>query len=435
MLTPALITQLGRGSPPQSGLSNAQGVSFHSARVRPGDVFFALPGAAMHGIAYADAALQAGAAFIVSDKPHPQGILVADPGRTLLELGRHARAHLNGPVIGISGSAGKSSTKAMLAAALDAPASPGNFNTPYALASTLVDTWLSGRTHTDDRLVLELGIDTVGEMTTLVDLVRPTHAVLTLIAASHLSGLGDLRTVAREKTILLDAAAHPFASTDTIPHLTPTQKARSHTYGLEADAHPAEFTGRIMIDHGARQELDILGEHLMLPYPGAAMARNAVAALALAAHFKLDLGAAARRLERVRLEPGRLELHTLPSFTLIDDAYNSNPASADVALGVLRTCPGPHTAILGDMLELGEASTALHFDLGLKTLGLDDVLAVGPQAREIVRANPQAQHFATLDEVLDALQSRAFTGTVLVKASRGMKLEKVVQALREEAVA
>jgi UDP-N-acetylmuramoyl-tripeptide--D-alanyl-D-alanine ligase len=435
VLPPALITRLGHGKRAETNLPPARGVSFHSARVRPGDAFFALPGAAMHGIAFADAALQAGAAFIVTDRPHPKGILVPDPAETLLELGRYAREQLSGPVIGISGSAGKSSTKAMLAAALDAPASPGNFNTPYALASTLVDTWLSGRTRSSDRLVLELGIDTVGEMATLVSLTRPTHAVLTLIAASHLSGLGDLGTVAREKTVLLDAAEHPFASTETIPHLTPTQRARSRTYGLEGDRYPSDVAGRVVSNHGARQELEILGQHLTLPYPGTVMARNAVAALTLASHFGLDLEEAAKRLEKVRLEPGRLEIHTLPSFTLIDDTYNSNPASAEAALSVLRTCPGPHTAILGDMLELGTEAAAFHFELGLKTVGLDAVIAVGPEAREIARANPQAQHFETLNEALEDLSSRALSGTVLVKASRGMKLETLVRALRQRVAA
>ena len=180
---------------PEGELSPATGVTFHSGRVHAGDAFFALPGASTHGITFADKAVEQGAAFVVSDKPHPRGLLVVDPVEALLKLGRWARAAYPGSVVGVTGSAGKTTTKAFLAAVLEAPSSPGNFNTPLALATTLVNTYLQ-RGDEPTPLVLELGIDHVGEMATLVDLVKPTHAVLTLIAASHLEALKDLETVA-----------------------------------------------------------------------------------------------------------------------------------------------------------------------------------------------------------------------------------------------
>ena len=213
----------------------ATGVSFHSGRVRPGDAFFALPGEREHGMRYADAALTGGAAFIVSDRPHPRGVSVADPAGVLLELGREARAALQGPVVGVTGSAGKTSTKAFLCAALGVPNSPGNFNTPLALAQALVGAWLEGRTGKDERLVLELGIDHVGEMATLTDLTRPTHALLTLVAESHLSGLGSVETVAREKGKLVEAAEVAFVSAQAAPLLGPERRKKSRVYGLTGD--------------------------------------------------------------------------------------------------------------------------------------------------------------------------------------------------------
>ena len=148
MLTPQFVAALASMSSDIEAdpdtLPNASGVSFHSARVRPGDAFFALPGAAGHGLGYADQALAAGAAFIVSDRPHSRGLQVDNPAQVLTDLGKHARVQLHGAVIGVTGSAGKTSTKAMLSQALEAAASPGNFNTPLALAQVLVDNLVAG---------------------------------------------------------------------------------------------------------------------------------------------------------------------------------------------------------------------------------------------------------------------------------------------------
>ena len=185
-----------RDLPPLPG-GGARGVRFHSDRVRPGDAFVAMAGARAHGERFADDALARGAAFVISDRPRPGAVLVDDAGAALLDLGRAARAARRGRVIGVTGSVGKTTAKALLAAALDAAASPGNLNTPHALATVLVDAWLAD--DLDRPLVLELGIDHVGEMARLIELVRPTDGLLTAIAPAHLEGLGDLATVAREK--------------------------------------------------------------------------------------------------------------------------------------------------------------------------------------------------------------------------------------------
>lgn len=411
----------------EDALSNATGVSFHSARVRPGDAFFALPGAAGHGLEYAEQALAAGAAFIVSDRPHPRGIQVENPARVLTDLGKHARGQLRGPVVGVTGSAGKTSTKAMLSTALHAEASPGNFNTPLALAQVLVDAWLQGKTTRDERLVLELGIDHIGEMDELIALAKPTHAVLTLIAESHLKDLGDVETVAREKLKLVDAAEYAFVSEQAAPFLNDEQRKKSTVYGLGADA---DLSGVVTDISPRGQRLQVAGVTLTLPYLGDAMARNAVATLGLAQHFGFDLNEAAKGLERVRLEPGRLQVHRRGDLTVIDDSYNSNPASAAVALEVLRHFPKPHSAVLGDMLELGVASETLHRDLGKRTLEIDYVVAVGDETRFIAAENSKAVHLSSND-LLNVTQHLPTQGTVLIKGSRGMRLERLVQALLE----
>ena len=429
-LTPADLIPEGlaerSGGRAASGLPHATGVSFHNQRVRPGDAFFALPGAAEHGLRYADAALAAGAAYIVSDKPHPKGVSVPDPARLLLELGADARSALQGTVVGVTGSAGKTTCKALLGAALGAEVTPGNFNTPLALAQTLVNTAAQGHTGVDARLVLELGIDHPGEMDTLLALARPTHAVLTLIAPSHLAGLGSVEGVAREKLKLVDAAEYALVSTQAAAFLSSAQRRKVTTYGFK----DADVTGTLTDVSVKGQTFSALGVKVNLPFVGAALAESALAALALAAQLGDDLGTTAKRLAHVRLEPGRLQVHQLGPLTLLDDSYNSNPASATAALETLRHFPRPHVAVLGDMLELGAGSARFHGELGEQTTGLDKVIAVGPEMRALLRGNSAARYFETFD--LKTLQAELpERGTLLVKGSRGMRLERLVTALLE----
>lgn len=423
VLDPVAVAKRGGGQA-VPGLSPATGVSFHSQRVRPGDAFFALPGAAQHGLAFADAALAAGAAYIVSDKPHPQGVTVPDPAGLLLDLGADARRQLRGVVVGVTGSAGKTSCKTLLAAALGAEATPGNFNTPLALAQVLLETALAGRTAADARLVLELGIDHPGEMETLLKLAQPTHAVLTLIAPSHLAGLETVAGVAREKLKLIAAAEHAFVSVQAAAFLNAAQRRKVTTYGLGG----GEVTGTLAEITPTGQTLSALGVRVRLPFVGTALAENALAALAVAAHLGDDANAAASRLEGVTLEPGRLQVHHLGALTLLDDTYNSNPASAAAALETLQHFPPPHSAVLGDMLELGTESARYHRELGARTTILEQVVAVGPEMRALLEANPNAIYHETFD--LEALKRcLPDRGTLLVKGSRGLRLERLVQEL------
>lgn len=410
------------GGHAKAGLPAASGVSFHSGRVRPGDAFFALPGSAGHGVAFADAALEAGAAFVVSDHPHPRGVTVPKPAELLLQLGREARRELTGPVIGVTGSAGKTSTKALLASALAADASPGNFNTPLALAQVLVAQALGAQR--SNRLILELGIDHPGEMDVLLGLAHPTHAVVTLIAPSHLEGLGSVEGVAAEKFKLVDAAPQAFVSAQAAGYLTSAQREKVTTYGLGA----GDVQGRLLEVSPTGQKLTALGVTLDLPFVGAALAENALAALAVADSLSDDLSVSAARLAHATLEPGRLQVHRLGPLTLLDDAYNSNPASARAALEALRHFPEPHTAVLGDMLELGPDAARYHRELGEQTVGLASVIAIGPEMRALAEANPAAHYVPAFDlpALTPLLPER---GTLLVKGSRGMRLERLIEAL------
>ncbi|MGL4608892.1 MAG: UDP-N-acetylmuramoyl-tripeptide--D-alanyl-D-alanine ligase [Trueperaceae bacterium] len=404
-----------------SSLSHATGVSFSTHYLEEGQAFFALPGENTHGITYAADALARGAAFIVSDKPHPMGIQVKDAVETLLDLGRWARAERKGAVVGVTGSAGKTSTRTFITNALEAKSSTGNLNTPFALASILVNTLLAHGAQ--QHLVLEMGIDHSGEMDTLVGLVQPTHGVLTLVAPSHLEGLGSVENVAREKAKLLESAGFKLASEQTKAFLDDLG-VTSKFYGL---SELADFRGTY-----ANGVLTYKNVNVNMNVLGAGMAMNALAAIVLAETLEFSLSDVAKRLEGAQLEPGRLQLKHVGKATVIDDTYNSSPEAAKEALSVLRSLPGPHTAILGDMLELGPHSSDYHFELGKQTKDLENVIAIGRMAKYIAEANPKTRYFANIEEALVFLQTYNIAGTILVKASRGMKLERCVAILLQQ---
>jgi UDP-N-acetylmuramoyl-tripeptide--D-alanyl-D-alanine ligase len=419
----------------------ARGVRFHSERVRPGDAFFAIAGARAHGDRFADDALGRGAAFVVTDRPRPGAVLVDDAGAALLDLGHAARAARRGPVIGVTGSVGKTTAKALLAAALDAAVSPGNLNTPHALATVLVDAWLEG--DVDRPLVLELGIDHVGEMERLLDLVRPTDGLLTAIAPAHLEGLGDVATVAREKGRLLEAAPGVrMAAQDAWRQLAPELRARTARYALgtpEDEGAPAAV-GRFVpgVDGDRlRAELDGVAVEVALPGHGRALAANALGALAMAVALGASAAEAAGRLADARLEPGRLTRHRLGDWTLLDDAYNASPMSVAEALEVLDRAPRPHAAVLGAMLELGAQSAAHHAEVGRACAAreLEALWAVGAAALPLADACPGALHLPDVRAAIARSGALPRRGTLLVKGSRGIGLEALVAHLLADATA
>jgi len=409
------------------------GVASHTAHVRPGDAFVALAGANGHGIDHAEAALAAGAALIISDRPHPRALLVRDAGAALARLGQYARSQRRGPVIGITGSVGKTTTKTLLGAALDAFTSPGNINTPNALAGVLIEAWLH---HDPDRpLVIELGIDRRGEMAQLLALVTPTHGVLTAIAEAHLAGIGTLADVAHEKGLLLDHATRArYAAATAWPHLRDDQRARSQrvAYGDEL-ASGVRLTydpsaHRISLTSGAASV------HLTPPGPGAPYADAALLALRVALDLGVDAAEAARRIAAARPEAHRLQAHHLGALTLIDDAYNANPTSMAAALAVLAASPAPHAVVVGDMRELGSRSVAAHHQLGLdlNARSLERAWFVGPEslvAYQVADAVASRRHFTDTDAALAHRHELPTRGSLLIKGSRSLGLERLVAAL------
>ena len=431
-LTPASLRAFGGEPAPGLAEHAASGISFHSGRLKTGEAFFALPGEQMHGLAFAEDALAKGAAFIISDKPHPQGVVVPDPAGLLLELGQLARRERSGAVTGITGSVGKTSAKTFAAAALAADKSPGNFNTPLALAKVFINTALAKRA--ERALVLELGIDHVGEMDNLTRLTEPDYGLLTHVGASHLEQLETVATVAFEKSRLLVAAKRrAFVSEQALGEFKKNldiDLSALKAKGLTSYGFSEAAQARGHFEDGVLHYKDV---SLRPPAQGRAMALNALGALVLAEALGVPLGEAAKRVEEAKLEPGRLQTLDLGGLTVLNDSYNSNPSSAAEALEILLALPGPHTAVLGDMLELGQESARYHFELGVKSRAAERVIAIGQGAKQIALANSKARYFASTELAVPALRGLPLAGTVLLKASRGMHFERLLDALQQAA--
>ena len=421
--------------PDESHTRPASGLATHTGRLRPGDAFVALSGEHTHGIVHADAALGAGAPFLISDRPHPRALRVRDSTVALMRLGRHARDQHRGPVVAITGSVGKTTTKTLLGAALAARTSPGNINTPAALACVLIDAWLHDPA--ERSLVVELGIDRPGEMALLLSLVRPSHGVLTTVSEAHLAGLGSLATIAREKSLILEAAASGrYAGEGAWPHLAEHQRAVTTLVSLGAGTPGGSFDARARrLDARLRSPTgDPLEVAVSLPGLGAPVAHAALLALQVALDLGVSVDLAARRVSSAELEARRLQLRELGALVLLDDTYNANPTSMHAALEVLLQLPGPHAAVLGDMRELGERSISAHQELGrtVSQSGVTEVWFVGNEslaAFEAASALPRRHHLWHVEALINKSDELPDRGSLLVKGSRSLCLERLVDAL------
>ncbi len=378
-------------------------LTWDSRQAGPDVAFVALPGEAMHGNQFVQQALDAGAPFVLTDLDVPRAVRVSDVQVALFAWAHHERAK-NKLVVGITGTAGKTTAKSYVAAALEAAYLPV-FNTQPAIACFLIEHGAGSRP-----LVVEMGIDRLGEMAELIDLVRPDVGVITSVGAAHLDGLGSVANIVREKGLIL-GAGRQLVGTQAGPYYpgVPTYGFGGATFagaGLTLDETGAAFSFRSVPVH--------------LPRASRVQAEAAVLGLTLAEQAGLDLTAAAGRLAVVEVPGGRYRV--LPgAVTVIDDAYNASPLSVKVALDALAAAApasgGRRISVLGRMLELGDTERVLHAEVGeYATERADLTYGVGEFAAELGEHAHQ-----TVPQLLAALLPELKRGdVVLVKASRGI---------------
>jgi UDP-N-acetylmuramoyl-tripeptide--D-alanyl-D-alanine ligase len=428
------------------------GVSTDTRALASGQLYVALRGPNFDGNEFAAAAAAAGAGALLlraaGGQPPRESeagaavLLHEDPQRALIELARWHRTRLSCPVIAITGSAGKTTTKNILQALLEPSlcvvASEKSFNNEIGVPLTLLRA-----DETTQALVVEVGTNAPGEIAALAAIVRPTIAVVTGIGHAHLEKLGSVEGVAREKGALL-AALPPTglavlnADCRHLRTLRSAVRARCTTCSVEGSA---DLSARDLLFHAAGTSFRLGPMSVTLPLLGTHNVSNLLLALCVCQELGLGLDVLLPRIAGLHGGKQRLERKELSGITLIDDAYNANPESARAAVRVLA---GLHAyrrrvLVLGDMLELGTSTAELHHALGAELAGhgVDLLVLVGELTRAIGAGALEAGleparvvHYADTDEAareLDGLLQRG--DVVLLKASRGMRFERIVDAL------
>lgn len=419
-----------------------RGVSTDSRKPMPGALFFALQGPNFDGHAFVESARAQGAAAAAVTRPVaaslPQ-LQVADTRIALGQLAGHWRRRFDLPVVAITGSNGKTTVRAMtesiLARCGRALSTQGNLNNDIGLPLTLAR--LAG----EDRFaVIEMGANHPGEIDYLAAIAAPTIGVVTNAGPAHLEGFGDLDGVARAKGELfarLGADGVAVINADD-PYAPLWRSLAAHCrrveFGLGAGcAVTARWQGDVA--GSAVQLVTPQGEiALRLPLPGRHNVMNALAASAAALAAGVGLADIKAGLEALAPVAGRFNIHQLPGgVTVIDDTYNANPGSLQVALDVLAQAPGTRWLVLGDMGELGEGGAQLHQRAGeqARQAGVARLFTLGELAARAAQGfGAGATACASLDELLDALRA-GLRGPlhILVKGSRRMRMERVVQDL------
>ena len=432
-------------------------VSTDSRALAAGSLFVAVRGENFDGHDFVpEAARRGAAAVLVARAPEPAlgiaAIVVRDTVTALGELARAHRASFAGPVVAITGSNGKTTTKELCARVLEAAGrrvrrTPGNLNNHIGLPLSIL-----GLAADDEALVVELGMNHAGEIDALAGIADPTVGAITNVAPAHLGLLGSLEAIANAKGELfarLRAKATAIVNADD-----PNCVAQSARFAGEklrfALRAPAEFRARIeRIEGGAALytlECPAGEARIRMRAPGLHLVDDGLCAAAAAYATGLlgarPLDAIQQGLEGFAGVPGRVALARTPGGLLvIDDSYNANPHSVARALETLAELRGSGRAIavLGDMFELGDDAAALHAEVGRRaaTSGVDALVAVGPLSAHTAaaaRAAGLTRVFETSSAEDAAAQVRANARSgdaVLVKGSRGMKLERVVGLLME----
>jgi UDP-N-acetylmuramoyl-tripeptide--D-alanyl-D-alanine ligase len=433
----------------QGSRASYAAVSTDSRQLPPGALFVALEGARFDGHDFVEQAAEAGAGAVLvragrSVKLSSPEVALYEVPDTLAALGALARYHRSRfklPVAAVTGSNGKTTTKELVAAILETrgPAlrTAGNLNNEVGLPLTLFE--LQPR-HV--AAVVELGMNHPGELTRLTAIAQPDAALITAVQAAHLEGLGSLEGVAEAKGEIFRALKPTATAVVNLddPRVA-AQAARVPvkrlTYGRAPEAEVRLLAAEPLGAQGQRLTIAWLGgqQAVQLKLVGAHNALNATGAFALAVALGFPPEACVRGLEAARPHPGRLELKAGPGgITVVDDSYNANPASMAAALDTLAQLapPGRGVAVLGDMLELGASEAVEHAGLlSLATRFAARVALFGARTGAALAAAPTAGvHFEEVGPLVAWVKAGLQPGdVVLVKASRGMRLERVVDGL------
>ncbi len=428
-------------------------ISIDSRTLAAGALFVALKGPNFDGHAFIGTAVAQGATAALVDHEMPVAlpqIVVPDVLAALSQFASLWRQQFTYPVIAVTGSNGKTTTKEMLGSILaqrgETLVTRGNLNNHIGVPLTLLN-----MTASHQAAVIEMGASNQGEIAHLTALVRPTIGLVTNAGAAHLEGFGGIEGVARGKGELfrdLTSQSVAVINADDVY----ADYWRKHcgaqnvlTFGVD---RPADFSASKVLAHhdaeGFQTRFELTAPQgscaVSLRLAGIHNLRNALGAAAAASAAGATLQQIQKGLDAMRPVGGRLQPRpAMHGASLIDDSYNANPNSVRAGIDALQSRGGRRWLIFGDMLELGPDARQLHFDMGAyaRAAGVERLLAVGALSQRAVEAFGEGgQWFASLNELIDAAQASIEPGiTILIKGSRGNRLERAVAALSAGAAA
>ena len=435
-------------------------VVIDSRLTAPGDLFWALRGEHHDGHEFlmeahlrgASAAVVQGARLAQIQAALQNGsghdsvlplVVVEDTLAALADYARWHRSRQEGLVVGVTGSFGKTTTREMIHAVLSASfqgvRSLKNYNNHIGLPLSLLEL-----DHTHEFAVLEMGASAVGEIAMLAEIAQPEIGVITGIGLAHVEGFGSPERIVQGKGELLEAL--PASGFAVLPGDDPV----THRMAIRAGC-PALFVGESPDNHVRASNVRQTNQRLIfevdqfeywVPVVGRHFLTASLTALAIAREIGMSPSQIAAGFENFQAAPGRCQVHRIGPWTVIDDSYNANPASMRAACETLRDWEGANKRLLitGDMLELGAHAEQSHIELGriATEVGVDGLLAFGEQAEQVIRGAllagmrpsrlAQCDHFEILLTVLDCVLEPG--DVLLVKGSRGMRMERVIEWLR-----
>jgi UDP-N-acetylmuramoyl-tripeptide--D-alanyl-D-alanine ligase len=441
------------------GAAAVSGISIDSRTLKAGEIYVAIRGERLDGHAFVEPALRAGAAGVVISQPMGSLapalvdgralIVVPDTTGALQRLARWVRRASGARVVAITGSAGKTTTKDVTAAFLElrhrVMSSSGNLNNHIGLPLSLMEL-----RHGADVAVVELGMNHAGEISRLVKIAEPDVRVWTNVAPVHLEFFPSVDAIAEAKAELFEGATEATrlvanADDPRVMARVPRFPGRAVTFGLAAQA---SVTASEIEDGGidgmaARVRTGAGTVRLRVPLLGRANLQNVLAAVAVAGEFGVPLDEIAARAATLRAAEHRGDVLRLGGgAAVVDDAYNSNPRAVQGALGVIagERRFARRVAVLGEMLELGGGALGLHEECGraaagaglslLLTVGGEPARAMGRAAVEAGMPAASVRHAGSSEEAAEIAAAEVHAGDlVLVKGSRGIRTERVVERL------
>ncbi len=429
-------------------VSNGSGICIDSRNAVVGNIFFALQGDHTDGNRFAEKAIHAGCALAVIDNPQynkgNQYLLVNDALSCLQELAKNHRQSFNVPILGITGTNGKTTTKelthAVMAQSFASTATQGNLNNHIGVPLTL----LSLQKITE-LAIIEMGANHVGEIAQLCELAMPTHAIITNIGKAHIEGFGSVDNIEKAKSELFQ---HVTGSGGIIFVNNDDERLRKHSraknaisFGHDASCHcSGEITKsfpfvevRIKVNKDLGHATAGMEAHIKSRLTGSYNFGNIMAAVTTGLYFGVPLTLISQAIATYEPKNNRSQIIKTNNNTVLMDAYNANPTSMAAALQSFRNNPDePKAVLLGDMLELGHEAHAEHEAIAQNVHKSNFALQVfvGKHFAEVCKNNPGIKSFYDVDEAGIWLKNHQITNhQILVKGSRGIKMEKLLEYL------